>query len=221
MQVERTSVSFASRRLDRVTSVFHWIQCFAKRFFDVIVAGGLLILLSPLLLLIALAIRLTSGSPVLYEWQVVGKNGRPFRGWKFRTMVDGADQMKQQLLAQNEMRGPVFKMKDDPRVTPAGRILRKFSLDELPQLWSVLKGDMSLVGPRPPLVYEYELFSEQQKNKLAVRPGMTSLWQVRGKPADFDEWLRLDLEYIQHWSLWLDFKILVQTAFVVLTGKNY
>jgi lipopolysaccharide/colanic/teichoic acid biosynthesis glycosyltransferase len=220
MQVERTAI-YPAGRLGGVKPLFRWTQYFAKRFLDVIVAGILLVLLSPLMLLIALAIRMTSGSPVLYEWQVVGKDGRPFRGYKFRTMVAGADQMKQQLLAQNEMRGPVFKMKDDPRVTPGGRILRKFSLDELPQLWSVLKGDMSLVGPRPPLVSEYEKFSEQQKSKLAVRPGMTSLWQVRGKPSDFDEWLKLDLEYIQNWSLWLDFKILLETAFVVLTGKNY
>jgi lipopolysaccharide/colanic/teichoic acid biosynthesis glycosyltransferase len=220
MQVERTAL-YPAGWLGGVKPLFRWIQCFAKRFFDLSVAGILLVLLSPLMLTIALAIRMTSGSPILYEWQVVGKDGRPFRGFKFRTMVAGADQMKQQLLARNEMRGPVFKMKDDPRVTPVGRILRKFSLDELPQLWSVLKGDMSLVGPRPPLVSEYERFSEQQKSKLAVRPGMTSLWQVRGKPSDFDEWLKLDLEYIQHWSLWLDFKILLETAFVVLTGKNY
>jgi lipopolysaccharide/colanic/teichoic acid biosynthesis glycosyltransferase len=119
------------------------------------------------------------------------------------------------------MRGPVFKMKDDPRVTPVGRVLRKYSLDELPQLWSVFKGDMSLVGPRPPLVYEYEKFEEWQKRKLAMKPGMTSLWQVNGKPQDFNEWLRLDFEYIEHWSLWLDLQILFRTAIVVLTGKNY
>ncbi len=193
-----------------------------KRLLDVVIAASLLILLSPLMLLIALAICLTSGTPVLFRWQVVGENGRPFVGYKFRTMVVGADQIKEELLHLNEMNGgPVFKMKDDPRITPIGRFLRKYSLDELPQLWSVLKGDMSLVGPRPPLQYEYDQFTDWQKQKLAIKPGMTSLWQVKGKPQDFEEWVRLDLEYIEHWSLWLDVKILVQTAVVVLTGKNY
>lgn len=197
-------------------------QQMIKRLLDVIIAASLLIILSPLMLLIALAIRLTSGAPVLFRWQVVGENGRPFTGFKFRTMVVGADRIKEELLHLNEMNGgPVFKMKEDPRITPIGRFLRKFSLDELPQLWSVLKGDMSLVGPRPPLQYEYDQFTDWQKKKLATKPGMTSLWQVKGKPQDFDEWVRLDLEYIEQWSLWLDFKILLQTAIVVVTGKNY
>lgn len=198
------------------------IQLTIKRLFDAVVAFILLIVLSPVILLIALAIRITSGAPVLFKWQVVGKHGQPFTGYKFRTMVVGADRIKEELLHLNEMNGgPVFKMKADPRITPIGRILRKYSLDELPQLWSVLKGDMSLVGPRPPLQSEFEQFTESQKQKLSVQPGMTSLWQVRGKPQDFNEWVRLDLEYIDQWSLWLDFKILVQTALVVLTGKNY
>lgn len=198
------------------------IQLTIKRLFDAVVAFILLIVLSPVILLIALAIRITSGAPVLFKWQVVGKHGQPFTGYKFRTMVVGADRIKEELLHLNEMNGgPVFKLKADPRITPVGRILRKYSLDELPQLWSVLKGDMSLVGPRPPLQSEFEQFTESQKQKLSVQPGMTSLWQVRGKPQDFNEWVRLDLEYIDQWSLWLDFKILVQTALVVLTGKNY
>ncbi len=197
------------------------IERMFKRLFDVVIAAALLVVLSPVLLLIALAIRATSGAPVLFRWEVVGKNGKPFTGYKFRTMVRNADALKQQLLDQNEMRGPVFKMKDDPRVTPIGRVLRRFSLDELPQLWSVLVGDMSLVGPRPPLAYEYAKFSDWHKRKLAVTPGMTSLWHVRGKPADFDAWVRLDLEYIERWSLWLDFEILFKTVWVVLTGKNY
>ncbi len=198
------------------------VQHIVKRLLDVVLAALLLVVLSPLMLLIALLIRLTSGAPVLYEWRVVGQGGRPFIGYKFRTMVVDADRRKHELLNRNEMSGgPVFKLKDDPRVTPIGKILRKYSLDELPQLWSVLKGDMSLVGPRPPLVSEYAQFEEWQKRKLAVKPGMTCLWQVRGKPNDWHEWLRLDFEYIDHWSLWLDLKILFQTAWLVITGKNY
>ena len=192
-----------------------------KRWLDALLASTLLIVLSPLLLFIAIAIRLTSGAPILYEWRVVGQNGKPFIGSKFRTMVQNADAQKEMLLAQNEMRGPVFKMKDDPRVTRLGKILRRFSLDELPQLWSVLIGDMSMVGPRPPLQSEYAKFSEWQKKKLAVKPGMTCLWQIRGKPTDFDAWVKLDLEYIEHWSLGLDAKILFETFLIVLRGKNY
>jgi lipopolysaccharide/colanic/teichoic acid biosynthesis glycosyltransferase len=198
------------------------VQHIVKRLLDVVLAALLLVVLSPLMLLIALLIRLTSGAPVLYEWRVVGQGGRPFIGYKFRTMVVDADARKHELWERNEMSGgPVFKLKDDPRVTPIGKILRKYSLDELPQLWSVLKGDMSLVGPRPPLVSEYAQFEEWQKRKLTVKPGMTCLWQVRGKPNDWREWLRLDFEYIDHWSLWLDLKILFQTAWLVVTGKNY
>ncbi len=193
-----------------------------KRMVDIIVSTTLLIVLSPLLLLIAVAIRITSGAPVLYYWKVVGQFGRPFTGHKFRTMVRDADQMKEDLLHLNEMNGgPVFKVKDDPRITPIGKTLRKFSLDELPQLWRVLTGEMSMVGPRPPLQSEYDHFEDWQKRKLSVKPGMTSLWQVSGKPADFNEWLQLDFEYIDHWSPWLDIKILLWTVGIVITGKNH
>lgn len=196
-------------------------QLYLKRVFDIVVAALLLIVLAPVFLLIAVAIRVTSDRPILYEWRVVGQGGRPFSGRKFRTMIVDADRLKNDLLHRNEMNGgPVFKIKNDPRITPVGRVLRKYSLDELPQLWSVLKGDMSLVGPRPPLASEYAHFEEWQKRKLAVKPGMTCLWQVRGKPTDWREWLQLDFEYIDHWSLWLDFKILWQTFIVVITGKN-
>ena len=192
-----------------------------KRLIDVVTAGLLLIVLCPFLILIALAIKLTSRGPVLYRWPVVGQGGRPLRAYKFRTMVAGADEMKKELLGCSEATGPVFKMKDDPRVTPVGRVLRKFSLDELPQLWSVLKGDMSLVGPRPVLTYEWEQFSEGQRRKLSVKPGGICLWHLRGQPRDFDEWVKLDLEYIDNWSLWLDLKILVGAAVYIMTGRNY
>ncbi len=202
--------------------ISHSAQLFTKRLVDVLVAGTLLVTLSPLLGAIALVVRRTSGSPVLYHWRVVGQHGRPFTSYKFRTMVPNADALKPLLLANNTMRGPVFKMPDDPRVTPVGRILRRYSLDELPQLWSVLKGDMSLVGPRPPLQSEYVEFTEAQRQKLTVKPGITCLWQVSGRNniRDFDEWVRLDTEYIREWSLWLDLKILVRTIPAVLRANG-
>ena len=201
-------------------SALPW-QAKATRRMDVILASGALIVLAPVFGVMALAIKLSSAGPLLYRWPVVGQGGRPLKAYKFRTMVVGADEMKKDLLEYSETTGPVFKMKEDPRVTPVGRILRKFSLDELPQLWSVLKGDMSLVGPRPVLDYEWEQFSEWERPKLSVKPGAVCLWHIRGQPRDFDEWVKLDLEYIDNWSLWLDLKILVGAALYMITGKNY
>lgn len=197
-------------------------QLALKRFLDVVASALLLLLLSPLLALIALAILVTSGRPILYRWPVVGLGGRPMISYKFRTMGWDADRLKAQLLVHNEMQGPVFKMTDDPRVTPIGRVLRKFSLDELPQLWSVLKGDMSLVGPRPPLQSEWLQFEDWQRRKLSVKPGITCLWQVSGRNEirDFDDWVRMDLEYIDRWSLWLDLKILLLTIPAVLLARG-
>ena len=203
-------------------SIGRRIQLVLKRVMDLALAIALLLVLSPFFLLIALAVRLTSSGPILYRWPVVGQGGRYFIGYKFRTMIEDADRRKSELLVNNEMRGPVFKMENDPRVTRVGRSLRRFSLDELPQLWSVLKGEMSLVGPRPPLQEEYEQFSEWQKQKLAVKPGITCLWQVSGRNRirDFDEWVRLDLKYIQEWSLWLDIKIMFKTAIAVISARG-
>jgi lipopolysaccharide/colanic/teichoic acid biosynthesis glycosyltransferase len=198
----------------------HW-QRLCKRVIDIVVSAVLLILLSPVLIAVGLAIKVSSPGPILYHWPVVGIGGTPLRAYKFRTMIIGADEMKRGLLDRNESTGPVFKMKNDPRVTPVGRILRRFSLDELPQLWSVLKGDMSLVGPRPVLDYEWEEFSEWHRRKLSVKPGMVCLWHLRGQPRDFDQWVRLDLEYIDNWSLWLDVKVLAGTAAYVAMGRNY
>jgi exopolysaccharide biosynthesis polyprenyl glycosylphosphotransferase len=194
----------------------------AKRLVDIVGSGSLLLATSPLLGAIALAVNLSTPGPVFYRWQVVGQGGRPFTGYKFRTMVVNADELKAQLAAANEMTGPVFKMRDDPRITPIGRFLRKYSLDELPQLWSVLKGDMSLVGPRPPLQTEYAQFTDWQKQKLSVKPGMTCLWQVSGRNdiRDFDEWVRLDLDYVRNWSFWLDLKILIETIPAVLRARG-
>jgi lipopolysaccharide/colanic/teichoic acid biosynthesis glycosyltransferase len=190
----------------------------------VVVSAALLILLSPLAAAIALAIKLTTPHlPILYHWHVVGRNGVEFTGFKFTTMVANADELKPKLMARNEMTGPVFKMQDDPRVTPLGSFLRKYSLNELPQLWSVLKGDMSLVGPRPAFREELERYEFWQKRKLSIRPGITCLWQVRGrnKISNFDEWVKMDLEYIDNWSLWLDFKILFWTVGAVLSGTGW
>lgn len=193
-----------------------------KRAFDVVVSGSLLLLLSPFFLILAAAVKLTSRGPVFYRWRVVGKGGRPFTGYKFRSMCSNADQVKERLEHRNEMRGPVFKLTNDPRVTKLGAWMRRYSLDELPQLYSVLKGDMSLVGPRPPLVTEYVRFNQFQKQKLAVKPGMTCLWQVNGRNVvrDFDEWVELDLEYIRRWSFKLDMWILFKTAGEVFGGSG-
>jgi lipopolysaccharide/colanic/teichoic acid biosynthesis glycosyltransferase len=182
----------------------------------------LLILLSPIMLIIFILIKATSKGPVFFRWNVVGLNKKPFRSWKFRTMVQNADQMKLELLALNEMKGPVFKISNDPRVTRIGRFLRKFSLDELPQLLSVFKGDMSLVGPRPAAPHELARYDSWQRRKLSIKPGITCLWQVHGRNriSDFDEWIRLDLEYIENWSLGLDLKILLRTALAVLKGTG-
>jgi len=197
-------------------------QFFVKRIMDIVISGLALIILSPVLLVATALVKFTSPGPVFYEWRVLGLNKRPFKSWKFRTMVDNADELKADLLKRNEMVGPVFKMRDDPRVTGVGRALRRFSLDELPQLYSVLKGDMSLVGPRPPLEGEVNRFESWHRRKLSLKPGLTCLWQVSGRNEirNFDEWAKLDLEYIDNWSLWRDLKILFKTVGVVLGGSG-
>ena len=197
-------------------------QQFMKRCVDIAVSATALVTLSPLFLIIAAGIKLTSSGPVFYQWDVVGYNKKRFRGYKFRSMVRNADDLKEELLGDNEMTGPVFKIKNDPRITPLGRFLRRFSLDELPQIWSVLKGDMSLVGPRPCLQTELPQFLSWQRRKFSVKPGLTCLWQVSGRNeiTDFSEWAKLDLEYIDNWSLWLDFKILLRTVPAALLGKG-
>ena len=193
-----------------------------KRLMDVVLALGLIIVLSPALLVIALVVKLSSVGPIFYTCHWIGQAGRPFTGWKFRTMVQDADALEESLRDHNEMTGPAFKMTRDPRVTSAGRILRKYSLDELPQLWNVVAGDISLVGPRAPRVHEYAQFTEFQKQKLIVQPGITCLWQVEGRHRinDYDRWVELDLDYIRRWSLWLDIKILAKTALVVVGGTG-
>ena len=191
-----------------------------KRVLDAVLAFGMVLALLPLFIVVALMVRLTSRGPSLYVCEYVGRRGRRFIGYKFRTMVADAEAKKAALLHLNHMKGPAFKIRRDPRITPLGRILRKFSIDELPQLWNVVKGDMSLVGPRPPLPEEWLEFKDWQRAKLAVVPGITCFWQVNGRSdiVDFDEWARLDLEYIERWSLWEDSKLLVRTIPAVLKG---
>ena len=222
LQPMTTADGFAPRDTMPVRSRRSPAERAAKRGLDVVVSATLLVVLSPLLAAIALAVKLSDRGPVLYRWRVVGRAGQPFTGYKFRSMVTNADELKAALEGANEMSGPVFKLRGDPRITRAGRILRRFSLDELPQLWSVLVGDMSLVGPRPPLQSEYARFSERQRAKLAVKPGITCLWQVEGRNqiTDFEDWLRLDLEYIERWSLGLDLQILARTVPAVLSGRG-
>jgi lipopolysaccharide/colanic/teichoic acid biosynthesis glycosyltransferase len=195
-------------------------QIACKRVLDIVVAGLALLVLCPLFAIIAVVIKFTSPGPVFYRWPVVGRGGRLLKAYKFRTMVVGADAIKPQLLERNEATGPVFKMRNDPRVTAVGRILRQFSLDELPQLWNVLHGDLSLVGPRPVLVDEWAQFHAWQRRKLDVKPGMICLWHIRGQPRNFDAWVQLDLEYIQNWSLWLDLRVLARGAVYLVTGRN-
>jgi len=195
---------------------------FIKRLFDFAISGIALLLLSPLFLFIAVAIKTTSQDSIFFKQERSSVYGRKFTFYKFRTMVVDAEARLNDLLKYNEMTGPVFKMTNDPRVTSIGKWLRKYSLDELPQLWNVFKGDMSLVGPRPPLLSEVEKYDNWQRRKLSMRPGITCLWQVSGRNeiADFNEWMKLDLEYIDNWSLWLDFKILLRTIPVVFFGKG-
>jgi exopolysaccharide biosynthesis polyprenyl glycosylphosphotransferase len=193
-----------------------------KRVLDVVLSLALLIICSPVLILTALAIKLTSPGPVLFSQKRLGLNKRLFYIHKFRTMIPDAELRLAEVEHLNEVSGPVFKIKDDPRVTTIGKLLRKTSIDELPQLFNVLKGDMSLVGPRPLPIRDYEGFSEDwQRRRFSVRPGITCLWQVMGRSSiPFETWMQLDLQYIDKWSLWLDFRILAQTVSVVVKGTG-
>jgi exopolysaccharide biosynthesis polyprenyl glycosylphosphotransferase len=193
----------------------------AKRLIDIVGASILLVAGLPLFLVITLAIKLTSRGPIIFRQERSGFHGRRFRMYKFRTMVEGAERMRDQVGHLNDMSGPVFKAAGDPRLIAVGGFLRKFSLDELPQLLNVLKGEMSLVGPRPLPVYEANRIKGAQRRRLAMRPGMTGLWQVSGRNAvDFDAWMQLDLFYVDRWSLSLDLEILLRTVPVVLRGAG-
>jgi lipopolysaccharide/colanic/teichoic acid biosynthesis glycosyltransferase len=187
----------------------------------VVGAAAALLLLSPVILVLAALVKLTSPGPVFYRSTRIGRGGRPFTFIKLRSMVQDAELKRRQLKHLNEADGPVFKIARDPRITPIGRFLRTTSLDEVPQFWNVLRGDMSLVGPRPPIAEEVAQYEPWQLRRLDVRPGITCLWQISGRSRiGFQEWMRLDLEYIRHQSLRLDLKILLRTIPAVLSREG-
>lgn len=199
---------------------FGW-RAAAKRTFDVVVASLVLVVVSPLLLACAVAIKLTSHGPVLFRQERVGRHGKPFEVLKLRTMVVDAEQRLDEVIALNESDGPLFKVREDPRVTRVGRLLRRLSIDELPQLWNVLRGEMSLIGPRPALAREVRGWGDDLYERLRVRPGMTGMWQVHGRSeADFAEYERLDLFYVDNWSIVIDLGIIVRTIPAVISGRG-
>ena len=201
------------------TSVAKEWQLFIKRILDVAASLAAIVLFLPLFLFTIIGIKVSSRGPVFFRQIRCGLNGRKFALNKFRSMYIGAEMRRRELERQNEMNGPVFKMRRDPRVTPLGRFMRKFSIDELPQLFNVLKGDMSLVGPRPPIPAEVAMYETWQRRRLSMKPGLTCIWQVSGRnKIDFEQWMEMDLQYIDNFSLWLDMKLLIRTVIVVITG---
>ncbi|HEY3449714.1 MAG TPA: sugar transferase [Myxococcales bacterium] len=196
-------------------------QLALKRLFDIVVSGTALWLLLPLLVGVAALVKLSSRGPIFFKQVRVGRFGRPFHMLKFRSMVVDAEQLRERLEALNEQKGPVFKIALDPRVTPLGRFLRKHSIDELPQIINVLRGDMSIVGPRPPIPTEVAKYQAWQRRRLSVRPGLTCIWQVSGRSQiSFDDWMYLDMRYIDHWNLGEDVKLVLKTFPVVVNGRG-
>lgn len=192
-----------------------------KRLLDIFGSLVLIILLSPIFIAMAILVKLTSKGPILYRSERIGLCGVPFKFLKFRSMYQDADKKLTQLLGQNEKDGPIFKMKDDPRITPLGRFMRKYSIDELPQLFNVFLGEMSLVGPRPPLRREVEKYDEAALERLTVRPGITCYWQIMGRSElSFQEWIELDQRYIREMGVFTDLKILLKTPVAVIRGQG-
>ena len=197
------------------------IYNFIKRCIDIIGALCGILLLSPIWIIVALSIRIESKGPIFFGQERIGKNNKKFNMYKFRSMVSNAEELKERLQDQNEMSGPMFKMKNDPRITKVGKFIRKTSIDELPQLWNILKGDMTLVGPRPSLPKEVEEFEPWMKRRLDVKPGLTCYWQVSGRNnIDFEEWMELDIRYIEERNLWVDIKLIFKTVFVLFGDEN-
>ena len=193
-----------------------------KRLVDVLGAFTGLLMLSPLIIIVSLIVKFTSQGPVFFSQKRVGKNGIEFDMYKFRSMVVNAEELKEKLASQNEMSGPMFKMKDDPRITKVGKFIRKTSIDEIPQLWNVLKGDMSLVGPRPSLPKEVAQFESWMHKRLEVKPGLTCYWQVSGRNnIDFEDWMKLDIKYVNERNFWIDIKLIFKTVWVLLGDKAF
>lgn len=194
---------------------------FAKRGMDIVLSLIALVVLAPILIAAMVAVRLSSPGPALFVQERIGLGGKPFKMLKIRSMHADAERQRERYEALNECDGPVFKLRRDPRITTVGRVLRKFSLDELPQLVNVLRGEMSLVGPRPPLPVEWATYGDLERRRLLVTPGITGIWQVSGRSdIDFSEWIEMDLAYIRSWSLWLDLALLVRTIPAVLSGRG-
>jgi exopolysaccharide biosynthesis polyprenyl glycosylphosphotransferase len=203
------------------TTVAEEWQLFVKRAFDIIASGAGIIVLSPLLLIVAILVKITSPGPIFFMQKRIGLNGRRFILYKFRSMYKGAHKKQSDVASMNIMQGPVFKVINDPRITPLGKLLRRSSIDELPQLINVFIGHMSLVGPRALPAYEVAKLEPWQRRRLSMRPGITCLWQISGRSSlSFDEWMKLDLQYIDQWSLTLDFKILLKTIPAVLFARG-
>lgn len=214
--MEQAKVAYADK-IRRVKVPY----AFWKRVLDAVGSAGLILLLSPVFVVIAVLVKATSRGPIIYRQIRVGMGGREFVFYKFRSMYEDAERRLQEVLDKNEKAGPIFKMKNDPRVTSVGRFLRKYSLDELPQLFNVLKGDMSLVGPRPPLPREVEQYDDRALQRLSVLPGITCLWQICGRSdTSFEDWLELDSLYVENMSFWLDLKILMKTPLSVIRGDG-
>lgn len=194
---------------------------FFKRVIDVVCSLAGLLLLSPVLIIISILIKLESDGPIIFSQDRIGYKGQKFKMYKFRSMVVNAEELKKKLSEQNEMSGPMFKMKNDPRVTKVGKFIRKTSIDELPQLINILKGEMSLVGPRPSLPKEVKEFEPWMMERLEVKPGLTCYWQVSGRNAiDFEDWMKLDIKYVRERSFWLDIKLIFKTFFVLFGDEH-
>lgn len=223
MQLEnfREQINLKENQLDIERKENKFIYNSVKRFIDIFCSFIGIIFLSPVFIIVGAIIKLDSKGPVIFSQKRVGKDGKEFKMYKFRSMVVNAEELKKKLVHQNEMSGPMFKMKDDPRITKIGKFIRKTSIDELPQLINVLKGEMSLVGPRPSLPKEVAEFEPWMMRRLDVKPGLTCYWQVSGRNnIDFDDWMKLDIKYVQDRSIKLDIKLIFKTFFVLFGDKN-
>lgn len=217
MKLLESKVVLLNRDKIKSRFIYHGI----KRIFDIVAAACGIIILSPLMIIIAVLIKAEDHGPIFYKQVRVGKNGKTFKMYKFRSMFVNADQMLAELKEQNDVEGPMFKMKDDPRITRIGHFIRKHSLDELPQFFNVIKGEMSLVGPRPPLPAEVAEYSEYDKQRLYVTPGCTGLWQATARNnIGFDKMIQLDIEYIKVSNLWIDFIIILKTVIVMFVPND-